>query len=78
MRDESSKGKIRIVIELKKGVDEKFVSIPVNITTINQLCDVNLQNENDVADWLNNTQVKYETINNSEEMAKSRIGNVFL
>jgi UDP-galactopyranose mutase len=57
-------------------IDEKFVSIPVNITTINQLCDVNLQNENDVADWLNKTQVKYETINNSEEMAKSRIGNV--
>ena len=57
-------------------IDEKFVSIPVNITTINQLCDVNLQNENDVAEWLNKTQVKYETINNSEEMAKSRIGNV--
>jgi UDP-galactopyranose mutase len=57
-------------------IDEKFVSIPVNITTINQLCDVNLKNESDVADWLNKTQVKYETINNSEEMAKSRIGNV--
>jgi len=57
-------------------IDDKFVSIPVNITTINELCDVNLQNETDVTDWLNKTQVKYETINNSEEMAKSRIGNV--
>ena len=57
-------------------IDDKFVSIPVNITTINELCGENLQNENDVNKWLNNVQVKYETINNSEEMAKSRIGNV--
>ena len=57
-------------------VDDKFVSIPVNITTINELCDENLQNETDVNEWLEKTQVKYESINNSEEMAKSRIGNV--
>ena len=56
-------------------VDNKFVSIPVNITTINELCEVNLQNENDVNEWLNENQIKYDIINNSEEMAKSRIGN---
>jgi UDP-galactopyranose mutase len=55
--------------------DNKFVSIPVNITTINELCEENLQNENDVNKWLEQTQVKYDTIQNSEEMAKSRIGN---
>jgi UDP-galactopyranose mutase len=55
--------------------DDKFVSIPVNITTINELCEENLQNENDVNKWLEKNQVKYSTINNSEEMAKSRIGN---
>jgi len=33
-------------------VDDKFVSIPVNITTINELCNQNLQNENDVLEWL--------------------------
>jgi len=54
--------------------DDKFVSIPVNITTINQLCEENLENENDVNKWLEKNQVKYSTINNSEEMAKSRIG----
>jgi len=57
-------------------VNDMYVSIPVNITTINQLCNENLQNENDVNKWLNENQVKYDTINNSEEMAKSRIGNI--
>ena len=55
--------------------DNKFVSIPVNITTINELCEENLQNETDVNEWLEKNQIKYDTINNSEEMAKSRIGN---
>ena len=35
----------------------------------------NLQNETDVNEWLEKNQIKYDTINNSEEMAKSRIGN---
>ena len=56
-------------------VDDKFVSIPVNITTINDLCNEHLQNENDVKIWLENNQEKYDNIQNSEEMAKSRIGN---
>lgn len=57
-------------------IDNKFVSIPVNITTINELCGENLQTESDVNDWLKKNQVNYEKINNSEEIAKSRIGNV--
>ena len=56
-------------------VEDKFVPIPVNITTINELCSEHLQNENDVKNWLEKHQIKYDTINNSEEMAKSRIGN---
>jgi UDP-galactopyranose mutase len=56
-------------------VEDKFVPIPVNITTINELCGEHLQDENDVKNWLENHQVKYDIINNSEEMAKSRIGN---
>lgn len=54
--------------------DNKFVSIPVNISTINELCNENLQNEQDVTVWLEQNQSKYESITNSEEMAKSRIG----
>ena len=57
-------------------VDNKFVPMPVNITTINELCHENLQNENDVNEWLEKNQEKYDSINNSEEMAKSRIGNM--
>jgi len=54
--------------------NDKYVSIPVNISTINELCEENLQNEKDVNEWLEKNQVKYNEINNSEEMAKSRIG----
>ena len=57
-------------------VEDKFIPIPVNITTINQLCSEHLQNESDVQEWLKANQVSYDTINNSEEMAKSRIGNI--
>uniref|UniRef100_A0A6C0I488 UDP-galactopyranose mutase C-terminal domain-containing protein n=1 Tax=viral metagenome TaxID=1070528 RepID=A0A6C0I488_9ZZZZ len=57
-------------------VEDKFVPIPVNITTINELCGEHLQNEKDVNEWLEKTQIKYDKINNSEEMAKSRIGDV--
>lgn len=55
-------------------VDNKFVPIPVNITTINELCNQHLQNNIDVEEWLSTNQVQYNTITNSEEMAKSRIG----
>lgn len=55
-------------------VENKFVSIPVNITTINQLCNENLENEQDVNAWLSKKQINYEKIENSEQMAKSRIG----
>ena len=57
-------------------VDDKYVSIPVNITTINELCSENLENERDAKDWLKENQVTYDTIENSEQMAKSRIGNI--
>ena len=55
-------------------VDDKIVPIPVNITTINELCGEHLQTESDVEVWLEKNQVTYDTIHNSEEMAKSRIG----
>jgi UDP-galactopyranose mutase len=55
-------------------VDNKYVSIPVNITTINELCGEHLENGADVEEWLSKNQVHYDNITNSEEMAKSRIG----
>lgn len=56
-------------------IDDKYVCIPVNITTINELCDQNLMNEDEAKNWLLQNQIKYDKITNSEEIAKSRIGN---
>ena len=55
-------------------VDGKFVSIPVNITTVNELCGENLQTTEEMNQWLEKNQIKYDQIENSEQMAKSRIG----
>lgn len=57
-------------------VDNKFVSIPVNITTVNLLCGENIKDEKEMEEWLAKNQVKYDEIINSEQMAKSRIGNI--
>ena len=56
------------------NVDNKFVSIPVNITTVNELCGENLQTTEEMDEWLKKNQKKYDKIENSEQMAKSRIG----
>ena len=56
------------------NVDDKFVSIPVNITTVNELCGENLQTTEEMDEWLKKNQIKYDKIENSEQMAKSRIG----
>ena len=55
-------------------VDDRFVSIPVNITTINELCGTNIQTGIELTKWLEENQCVYDVITNSEEMAKSRIG----
>ena len=55
-------------------IDNRFVSIPVNITTVNELCGENLQSTEEMNEWLEKNQIKYDKIENSEQMAKSRIG----
>tara|TARA_Y100000389_G_scaffold920_1_gene956 strand:- start:262 stop:1380 length:1119 start_codon:yes stop_codon:yes gene_type:complete len=55
-------------------VDNKFVNVPVNMTTINVLCNETLQTKEDIDDWLKKNQVKYNNITNSEEICQSRIG----
>ncbi len=56
-------------------VNGRYVPLPVNITTVNELCNIHLETEADMNQWLHNHQIKYDSITNSEEMAKSRIGN---
>ena len=55
-------------------VDNKYVDMPVNINTVNCLCNENIQTEHEMNKWLNNNQIHYKSINNSEEIAKSRVG----
>ena len=57
-------------------VDTHFVSVPVNITTVNVLCDQHLQSSEEMDTWLSEVQVSYDRITNSEQMAKSRVGSV--
>lgn len=55
-------------------IDNRFVPIPVNITTVNLLCDENLKNETEMGEWLRRTQIKKKTIANSEDVALERVG----
>ena len=55
-------------------VDNRFVSIPINITTVNELCGENLQTTEEMNEWLRKNQIKYDKIKNSEQIAKSRMG----
>jgi UDP-galactopyranose mutase len=55
-------------------IDGKLVPIPVNITTVNMLCNENIQNEKEMDDWLNNNQIQNDNITNGEEMSLSLVG----
>lgn len=57
-------------------VGSDFVNIPVNMTTINRVCNENLQDLSDMDEWLHKNQIRYDTITNSEEMAMSRVGKI--
>ncbi|EKD32416.1 MAG: hypothetical protein ACD_77C00103G0027 [uncultured bacterium] len=56
------------------SIEGKIINIPVNINTVNALCGTNIKNESEMNQWLETVQVKYEKITNSEEIAKSRVG----
>ena len=62
--------------EVVGEVDNKLVNIPVNINTVNALCGQNIKNSEEMDIWLNKNQIKYKNIDNSEKMAKSRVGKV--
>ncbi|KAL7578968.1 hypothetical protein ACA910_019015 [Epithemia clementina (nom. ined.)] len=56
-------------------VDGKYVPIPVNIETVNELFGLKIKNETEMDTWLLNEQVKYDhEPSNAEEVALSRVG----
>ena len=57
-------------------VNNKLINIPVNINTVNSLCNENIKNTEEMDKWLIKNQVKFDCIDNSEKMAKSRVGEV--
>ena len=57
-------------------IDHKIVPIPVNITTVNEIFNLHIDSEEEMNEWLDKNQEKYDKIENSEQMAKSRIGGV--
>lgn len=57
-------------------VDDKLVPVPVNITTINKLFNLNIKNSKEMKIWLEENQIKFDNPKNSEEVALSRVGKV--
>ena len=57
-------------------INDRLINIPVNINTVNILCDENIKNTDEMNVWLNKNQIKYDIIDNSEKMGKSRVGDI--
>lgn len=55
-------------------VENQLVPVPVNITTVNCLCNENIVDKCEMNIWLNKNQVSCINPENSEEMALSRVG----
>ena len=57
-------------------IDGKYLPTPANITTVNEIFNLDIKSKEEMDKWLSENQVKYENITNGEEMAKSRVGEV--
>jgi UDP-galactopyranose mutase len=56
------------------SVDNRMVSVPVNMETINVLCNQNLKTETETTEWLKNVQVSCEFPQNSKDIGLSQVG----
>lgn len=65
---------IRYELKVVSNVDNILVPVPVNISTVNTLCDQHIKTENEMNEWLDKNRIKYDEITNSEEMACSLVG----
>ena len=60
--------------EVKCIVDDKIIPLPINITSINMMFNLNIKNEKEMDEWLEQNKIKYDKITNGEESVKSRFG----
>lgn len=65
---------IRWDLRVKANINNSLVPVPINLETINKLLNLNINTNEELEEWKNNNLIKYDEINNSEELAKSRIG----
>lgn len=56
-------------------VNDKYINMPVNINTVNALFNLTISNAKEMEAWLSSVQVPISNIQNSEDMARSRIGD---
>ncbi|WP_426485244.1 UDP-galactopyranose mutase [Flavobacterium sp. 2] len=57
-------------------VDDKTVPIPVNITTVNELYDINITSEEEMTNWLEDHRMPFKNPANGEEAVLNRVGPV--
>jgi UDP-galactopyranose mutase len=65
---------IRYDPKIVSYVDDRYVPVPVNMETINILCNTHLSTEQDTAQWLSEHQVPCNAPTNSKDVALSRVG----
>ena len=56
------------------SVNGQYVPVPVNINTVNLVCNESLQAEEDMKQWLTAHQIPCETPRTSEDIALARVG----
>ena len=56
-------------------IDNNFINTPINVNSINNLCDENIDDFDSLNSWLDSNQKKYDITNNSEEEALSIFGD---
>lgn len=57
-------------------VDDKFVQVPVNINTVNEIFSLRLQTEAEMKSWLEKNTKQISNPKNSEESSLARVGEV--
>lgn len=56
------------------SVDGQLVPIPVNITTVNQLFNANVQNEKEMEQWLEHNRIPHENPKDGREAVLDKVG----
>lgn len=58
------------------NVDDELVPIPVNITTVNKLFDLDLKDQDEMKEWLETNRENYEDAENGREAVLNKVGSV--